>query len=68
MVTLQAAARVAFAENLQTLEEIGLFQRNSKKPKPPEDTTTPDTPPVDPVVDPPVPVDPGNTGTPVVAA
>ena len=33
MSTLYAACRVAFADNLQTLEEIGFFVRNNPKPK-----------------------------------
>jgi hypothetical protein len=40
MVALATAARVAYAGNLQTLEEIGLFVRNNRKPPKMEETPT----------------------------
>lgn len=63
MAALTAAARVAFAGNLQALEEIGLFMRNKAKPK---DKTPGDTDP--PVVEPPEPTEPAEPAEPAIAA
>lgn len=61
MSALAAACRVAFADNLQTMEEIGFFVRNKAKPKNgAAEPEVPTDPPVEPPVEP--PVDPG-TGT-----
>jgi hypothetical protein len=54
MGALEAACQVAFADNLQTMEEIGFFVRNQPKPKTDEEPTEP-------------PIDPGNTGEPGTA-
>jgi hypothetical protein len=49
MAALAAACRMAFADNLQTLEEVGIFVRNNPKSK---SAGEPTEPPADPGTDP----------------
>lgn len=66
MAALAAACRVAFTDNLQTMEEIGFFVRNKAKSKngtgePEEPADPPTNPPTEPPSEPPTepPADPG---------